>query len=296
MGCYIRFVNCDKRIMKKLIQISESQVKMLREAYTEGFDLKALDNMGGLEAYQYCVKMLGNPIGEGESRTVFTLNDNMVLKLAFSRINPKETNDNGKHQNQRETRLFSMAKNIGLGHMLAKVYAHGDNYMYIISEAVLPCKPEDFEKIFGIPFSYEWTQSNGPEKINKKKEGDKSIGYNKYFDGSKEPNEYYEGITVYNILLSIACLAEGFRPKGIPYEVVKEIARIIQKNKWFYDLFLLCKNKGLRDITMGVMVGDRVTSIEERMKNLGIVNRDGNIQIVIMDSGYDDTYYQKYKS
>lgn len=282
--------------MKKLIQITESQVKMLKEAYTEGFDLKALDNMSGPEAYQYCVKMLGKPIGEGESRTVFTLNDYMVLKLAYSRLNPNETNENGVHQNKREARLFSMVRNVGLGHMLAKVYAHGENYMYIVSESVLPCKEEDFEHIFGIPFSYEWKQSNGPEKIDNDKEGDKSIGYNKYFDGKKEPNEYYEGITFYNILLTTVCLAEGFRPRGIPYETAVEIANIIKKNKWFYDLYILCKNKGLRDVTMGVIANGEETSIEERMKNLGMVNRNGKEQIVIMDSGFDDNYYQKYKS
>ena len=93
--------------------------------------------------YKYCVKMLGEPIGDGSARAVFQIDDTRVLKLA--------TNMKGVAQNKAEVMVYNQATDKSF---MPIVYNDSDmeNYFYIISEYVLPADIEDFEKIIGVPF------------------------------------------------------------------------------------------------------------------------------------------------
>ena len=93
--------------------------------------------------YKYCVKMLGDPIGDGSSRAVFQIDDTRVLKLA--------TNMKGVAQNKAEVMVYQQAPD---KNFMPIVYNDSDmeDYFYIISEYVLPANEEDFEKVLGIPF------------------------------------------------------------------------------------------------------------------------------------------------
>jgi len=96
------------------------------------------------DGFKYCVKMLGEPIGDGSSRAVFQIDDTRVLKLA--------TNMKGIAQNKAEVMVYNQATDKTF---MPIIYNDSDmeNYFYVISEYVLPAENEDFEHIFGVPFS-----------------------------------------------------------------------------------------------------------------------------------------------
>ena len=93
--------------------------------------------------YDYCVKMLGDPIGNGSSRAVFQIDDTRVLKLT--------TNMKGIAQNKAEVMAYQQAADKTF---MPIIYNDSDmeNYFYVISEYVLPANVEDFKKVLGIPF------------------------------------------------------------------------------------------------------------------------------------------------
>jgi len=96
------------------------------------------------DGFKYCVKMLGEPIGDGSSRSVFQIDDTRVLKLA--------TNMKGIAQNKAEVMVYNQATDKTF---MPIIYNDSDmeNYFYVISEYVLPANEEDFEHIFEVPFS-----------------------------------------------------------------------------------------------------------------------------------------------
>lgn len=93
--------------------------------------------------YDYCVKMLGEPIGNGSSRAVFQIDDTRVLKLA--------TNIKGVAQNKAEVTAYHQST---IKTFMPIIYNDSDmeNYFYVISEYVLPANEEDFKNLLGVPF------------------------------------------------------------------------------------------------------------------------------------------------
>ena len=113
--------------MKKII-INESQKRRIFEAYREGFSFDELtaiadkapaENNSSIPQMNYCIKWLGDPVSRGSSRCVFTLSDNMILKLAFG--NKYKA---GRDQNRMEYELFESTKSP----LLARVYDCDKNY------------------------------------------------------------------------------------------------------------------------------------------------------------------------
>ena len=93
--------------------------------------------------YDYCVKMLGEPIGKGSSRAVFQIDDTRVLKLA--------TNMKGIAQNKAEVAVYNQTADKTF---MPIIYNDSDmeNYFYVIAEYVLPAEEDDFKNVIGIPF------------------------------------------------------------------------------------------------------------------------------------------------
>lgn len=136
---------------------------LIREAMEAGFSVQDLNNaltndIQGVKdssdykdkinyffenGYKYCVKMLGEPIGNGSARFVFQIDDTRVLKLA--------TNMKGVAQNKSEVMVYQQAPNKTF---MPIVYNDSDmeDYFYVISEYVLPAEEKDFETVLGVPF------------------------------------------------------------------------------------------------------------------------------------------------
>jgi hypothetical protein len=262
----------------KFIKINESQKNRLFEAYQEGFSFEYLTMIGdsafadednSAAQMAYCTKWLGRPDSKGSSRAVFTLNDNMVLKLAYGKWH-----NAGIGQNKQEYELFQQVDSP----LLARTFYHDKNFTYLVSESVLPCTEEDFEKILGIPFYHTYYQNTAKhvdgDSPNK---GDIEVGYNKYFDNLKKPFESSE-LSMSDIFMYIECNYVTNEPF-----LDKKIQNAINNSQWLQDFVKLVIETQMTDFC--------------QIENFGIVNRDGKPSIVILDSGLNmDVWERHYKN
>lgn len=125
---------------QRVIYISEAQYNLLKEAASSSFSLEKLSQINSFkERYNYCLQELGPTQGRGSSRVVFQLDDEKVLKLAL--------NNKGIAQNQAEDDGY--LQNIGL---TPKIYQNDTDYKWLVSEYVLPAKPQDFKQCIGLSF------------------------------------------------------------------------------------------------------------------------------------------------
>lgn len=258
----------------KIIKVNESQKNRLFEAYDNKFSFNELSklgdeyflNKGGSSVqFEYCVNHLGEPTFMGSSRCVFTLSDNIILKLAYG-----EKFEGGMYQNMIEYERFDKTKS----KLFPAIYGHDENYTYLICENVVPAKAYDFEKIFGIPFYGKYLQ-NSVKKPNKNGNGDAAIGFNKYFDNIKPHHEEYGGISIRSIVFYLEqkyCIGSSIYNK--------EIENIINNIQWF---------KELRNLVAETKLGDL-----SQVGNYGIVNRNGSLSIVILDSGMNMSVYNQF--
>jgi hypothetical protein len=261
----------------KVIKINESQQKRLFEAYREGFSFDELtaiadsafaDEDNSVPQMAYCRKWLGQPSFMGSSRAVFTLSDNIVLKLAYG-----SKYFAGIDQNQMEYELFERTKSP----LLARVYDCDKNFTYLVCESVVPAESEDFEKIVGIPFQMTYRQNSiKSEDPDSNHGGDKTVGYNKYFGNNiKSPYEWTENHCLYDIF----CYIEA---NDVLHENCFDIRyeREILNNKWL---------KNFRELIKEIKVGDFC-----KVNNFGIVNRDGKPNIVLLDVGLTIGVWMKH--
>lgn len=269
----------------KIIKINESQKKRLFEAYREGFSFETLSILGGDafsdwrnwdEQYNYCVKWLGEPNGCGSSRCVFTLSDNIILKLAVS--------DAGIEQNKLEYKTYNRYKSP----LLARVYDADENFTYLVCENAVPAEDIDFEKIIGIPMGSYWQQNSRQVKKYGSKGGDCDIGFNKYFDNLRDYIEEYKGVTLYDVLSYLeekyAINDEEDNDEEENYEEefsdAKEIEEVIDNSEWL---------SMLRDFIKETKISDLCNSV-----NYGMVNRNGKPTLVILDYGLNNDIWEKY--
>lgn len=261
----------------KVIKINESQSKRLFEAYREGFSFDELTMIADSAFAQednsvpqmaYCSKWLGQPTFMGSSRCVFTLSDNVILKLAYG-----SKYFAGIDQNRMEYELFEKTKSP----LLARVYDCDKNFTYLVCESVVPADAVDFEQIVGMPF-YRFYQQNSvkdesPYSYNK---GDRTVGYNEYFGNEiKTPGERAQGNYVYEIL----CYIESVDVLHEDYFNLN-MEKAILNNKWLREF---------RELIRQVGVGDFC-----RVDNFGIVNRDGKPTIVLLDAGLTMGVWMKH--
>lgn len=130
--------------MGKTVIITENTKKRLFEAMHEGFSLDVMRNLRSFSArVAYCKKYLGSPVGNGSSRVVFQIDDETVLKLA--------KNQKGVGQNESE---YRKGNDYYSRDWFPRVYngSDGNNFMWIVSEYVIPAKADDFRKVIGVPF------------------------------------------------------------------------------------------------------------------------------------------------
>lgn len=261
----------------KIVKINDSQKRRLFEAYQEGFSFDVLSALANNafsdwndweKQYNYCVKWLGEPDGKGSSRCVFTLSDNMVLKLAIG-----DRREAGIAQNKQEYEMFHYYDSP----LLVKIYGADENFTYLISENVVPAKDIDFEKILGIPF---WGVSHqkseklparvGSQEYNGMDKSDYAVGYDNYFDTEKKWHEtYYHGdraVSLYDVL----CYVESNYVLDEPYND-GDIEEIINNSEWLSEFTDFIEKTRMSDFC--------------QIQNFGMVNRNGKPTLVILDSG-----------
>lgn len=265
------------QLMKKII-INESQKRRIFEAYREGFSFDELtaiadkapaESNSSIPQMNYCIKWLGDPVSRGSSRGVFTLSDNIILKLAFG--NKYKA---GRDQNRMEYELFESTKSP----LLARVYDCDKNYTYLVCENVVPATEEDFEMVVGIPYSYNYVQNSSPQiDLDSPNDGDASIGFNKYFgDNIRQPYEENEEDAclreIFGYIETVDVLDTDFRNETIE--------RIIANNEWLTELRKLVRECKFGDFS--------------RIENFGLVNRNGKPNIVVLDPGLTVDVWLKY--
>lgn len=252
----------------KTIKINESQKKRLFEAYSEGFSFENLSMIGRGQfagedntyaQYVYCEKYLGKPISDGSSRAVFQLDDNFVLKLADGY--------EGFKQNDNEIRVYQEVNS----KLLARIVYYDEDYSFIVSEHVLPAAPEDFEKFLGLPYYEHYHQQSEKRRdFNSRHGGDKTIGFDKYFDNIKPRG--ITDISVYDILCYIqGIFKEDFIKRN--KKLVKTWEKIINDSWWFTEIRRLVNEHKIYDLFMN---------------NFGVTYRNNEPVLVILDSGIND--------
>lgn len=250
----------------RFVKISESQRKRLFEAYDGKFSFSDLDDYTIYDMYDYCERHLGKPFANGSSRVVFTLGDNIVLKLAYGK------EEAGIEQNKMEFARYEKTKS----KLFPIVYDHGENFEYIVSENVVPATYEDFEKILGIPWGDSFHQKTEKETDPwSKHKGDKEVGYDKYFDDLKD---YKESWVLTNVHECLCYLENRLVFKTEPYD--EELSTVIHEIPWLKEMSKLIYSEQIIDL--------------ENIDNFGLVNRDGNPSIVIIDSGFNKEIWSKY--
>lgn len=197
----------------------------LNEAVSDEFSFETLKSLPSFnQRLTYCKEHLGPNIGQGSSRIVFQLTDEICLKLA--------KNEKGIAQNELELRN---SDDYYIDNLFPKVFDESDseNYLFLVSEYVLPAKKSDFNIVEDISF-------NDFENILTQLRRGRSL--------TQEENDIYDE----------SDLVRGIYDYAINYNVpIVELTRI---------------------------------------QNYGLVYRDNQATIVLLDSGFNDDIYRQHYS
>lgn len=124
--------------------INESWYKtwksLLKEtAYPDGFSLEALSQLKTSEEVdEYMIGLGLSPIGEGETRIVYPLGPDEVLKVS---------NGRGKKVNQME---YIISNDPEVSSIAPRVEHHDPGFLWIVAEKVTPLTSwEEFNRVFG---------------------------------------------------------------------------------------------------------------------------------------------------
>lgn len=244
--------------------IKESVRQVLNEFMQEGFSFERMNSLKKEKRVAYCVQYLGEPIGEGSSRTAFEIDDAQVLKIAYGKFYKA-----GCAQNKAE---YEISKNIKTPILVKTLYKAKD-YSWIISERVIPCEELDFYKVMGLPYTGYKTE-NYDENVYNSKNKD-LLGYNEYstdkINGKDKSLSFVQVKQVMKHIINGLC-----NPEQFPNE-----SKIIENHPWFKELYILATkyNLDLDDVGIG---------------NLGITLRNGKPTIVILDSGLTKEVWDKF--
>lgn len=252
-----------KNIVNEVLE--ERKCELINEFIQNGFSFNELNNITNpTERFEYCYDFLGQPIGDGSSRSVFEIDDAQVLKIAN-----KKYFDAGCAQNKQEWDLVKSYNSP----LLTKVLYHANDFSWIISERVLPSEEIDFYKILGLPYRTYDTERNVENKYDK--EHKDLLNYNDYKVDKINNND--SGISYNQIRLVMRLMLKG---KDVSKDFPKEY-NIINNHPWFKELYNLCENHSLDIDDLG-------------LPNFGIVSRNGKPYIVILDSGLTEEIYNKF--
>jgi hypothetical protein len=246
----------------KLIKINESQQKRLFEAYQEGFSFDHLSILGN-DAFsdeESSSKLQFEYCRKWLGEPVAQGSSRCIFMLSDNLVLKLAHGryEAGKAQNRLECQLYEETKSP----LLVRIFGNDDNYTYIICENVVSAQPIDFEKIIDIPFYNRYYDQRNSE-------------YSQYFEN---PRGNYEKVP-YDVY-DIVCYLEANYTIGEGY-YNREVENSIMHSPWL---------KQLKKLIMDTQIGDLTTP-----ENYGVVNRDGNPMLVVLDAGMNlenwETYY-----
>lgn len=223
------------KIPKNTFIISEEQLKYIKgdlnEAMDDSFSFDELNKIPSFNRrLQYCKQHFGQQIGSGSSRIVFQIDDNKVLKLA--------KNQKGIAQNETEADWGAQSYDV-----VPELFNVADDYTYIVSEYVLPAKPQDFSHCLGMTFE-----------------------------------EFCEFVKK-----SFLAYASNRDRRSISSNINNEqFETMLDNNEWLYSFHTYMAD-------FQIPYGDLT-----RLANYGLCNRNGEAQIVLLDSGLTQSIYDEY--
>lgn len=275
--------------VKKLL-LNENQLRFLIKENNEQPSLSEVISM--IEMYDdsedraSVASKYYQKIGEGMGRTVFQIDDDLVLKIA----------NGDSSQNEDE---YSVYNYFGSLDILPKIYYHADDFSWLISEMVYPAEAYDFVNIVGMQFDNSGYEKLNPEvnihdierrmkSANPVTSKIAALHYDRAIDninGKKLYSDYIGSDTeaenekkAYSVVYSVDryidwCAGwpeygEGEGDEDEYYESLKN------EDKWFGELYELA-SRGVDDLNLD---------------NFGIARRNGMEYIVILDSGCMDNY------
>ena len=208
-------------------------------------DLKTMNWKNGSELIRYCESYNLLCLGEGSSRTVFQIDDEHVLKI--------EKYQTLESQNSREVDMFRSCNN-QMKQFFPYIYDWDKkhiNPLWIISEQILPASYVDFKKLLGFDFTSDYLEKEKNE-LNQDLQN-----YKKYKDE-----------TVINPTFNLEGLLDAYTEGNL-----KKYKNIISKNKWLQELISI--------LDYGLANPYELEIID----NWGLVKRNGQPKIIILDSG-----------
>ena len=245
----------------KLIKINESQQKRLFEAYQEGFSFDHLSILGN-DAFsdeESSSKLQFEYCRKWLGEPVAQGSSRCIFMLSDNLVLKLAHGryEAGKAQNRLECQLYEETQSP----LLVRIFGNDDNYTYIICENVIPAQPIDFEKIIDIPFYNRYYDQKNSE-------------YSQYFEN---PRGNFEKVP-YDVY-DIVCYLEANYTIGEGY-YHREIEEYMMKCPWL---------KHLKKLIMDTQIGDLT-----KPENYGVVNRDGNPMLVVLDAGMNLENWEAY--
>ena len=208
-------------------------------------DLKTVNWENGAEIIKYCESHNMLCLGKGSSRIVFQIDDEHVLKI--------EKYQTLESQNSREVDMFRSCNN-KMKQFFPYIYDWDKKHispLWIISEQILPASYVDFKKLLGFDFTSDYLETEKNELSQDLQ------NYKEYKDES-----------VINPTFTLEDFLDAYTVGNLSrYE------NIISKNKWLQELISIL-NYGLAN-----------PYELEIIDNWGLVKRNGQPKIIILDSG-----------
>lgn len=212
--------------------------------------------------------ILGEEIAHGSSRIVYEIDDNQVLKVAYSR--PKwgdDKQDVGIQQNKAE-RLVLTNEEYKIYTIFPKFYYACPSDRWIVVERVIPASAEDFYQTVGMHFD---------------KTEDRDT-----LDVSEDFVDYYTDEVMDNFNLNFSFkdfILWSWRKgdddaKSTAYD--QKFLSVAKKNRQLVEIFKLVKSHKLALADLYAM------------SSWGIVNRNNKPSLVLLDSGLNMEVLNKY--
>lgn len=246
-------------------------------------------------------KNLGKPIGEGSSRIVYEIDDALCLKLAI--------NKKGIQQNLEEISTYKKYKKFSI---FTKIYYQDSQLLWIICEKALPIQESDFLNVFGFGENYFGGYEDENDNMyhidysnymnkepNKKQLFDTFV---KWCDDERNGNNQLkkdEQIRHINILKSniehykddewASVIIPGYEKQIKEHE--KLLDNLEQENERYYNL--INKNNFLKEFYEFITKSDTLVG-DIYGANLGLVNRNGEACVVLLDYGITNDVFNKF--
>jgi hypothetical protein len=243
----------------KLI-IEQEVEKILDEDYPSSFDMVYFKTLNSFnKRIKYCGEHLQR-IGGGSSRIVYKIDDEKVLKLAKNRI--------GIDQNEIE---ISQGNYYDLKDVVANVFDNHDDSLWVEMEFARKLTAQKFKQLVGIDF--DLYTSYLEDYYYKQNSNKRRYGFSKNFSGYAK--EFFDRENQSREFKDEAEMKELFN------EYIKKLEEFMWENEFTYNMLSYV---GAYDVFIGDL---------KKINSYGIVKRNGEDTIVVIDFGLNPDLFNK---